>query len=416
MKLGLESMTRLLAALGDPHKKYLKVQVAGTNGKGSVCAFLDAICNSAGMRTGVTTSPHLVSITERVRISGRNISEPEFAEVATRVREAAERLVSARELDSVPTYFEQVTAIALLAFADAEVELAILETGLGGRLDATTATGAEIVAITRIDHDHQNYLGDTLEQIAKEKAAIIRKGSRVVIGAQSPEAMAVILARCRDFNIIPQAAGKTYVFELGISGSLSVPELDVDPPKELGVTPGLKGRHQVENAHTAIMVAETLVNDFGICISEEQVKHGIENAQHPGRLEFRGRFLFDGAHNLGGAKALREFLDEFVDRPITMIFGMMREKDLDEISKTLFPKADILILTKPDNTRAFNADEIAGAIPEGIDRSRVVMTRSVGDGLEKAVELSSAESIILVTGSLYLVGEAQKILEQNGQI
>ena len=159
MKLGLENIRKLLAALGDPQENYLKVQVAGTNGKGSVCAFLNSICVNAGIKTGMFTSPHLISITERVQIDGDDISEQEFSRLATRVRTVSEDLVAAGELENIPTYFEQVTAIGLLAFAEAKVELAILETGLGGRLDATTAAHAEIAAITRIDLDHQQYLG-----------------------------------------------------------------------------------------------------------------------------------------------------------------------------------------------------------------------------------------------------------------
>src|SRR5215468_3844450 len=205
MKLGLENIRKLLAALGDPQKNYLKVQVAGTNGKGSVCAFLEAICLSAGIKTGLTTSPHLVSITERVRINGQNISQEEFVGLATRVRETAEHLVVAGELETVPTYFEQVTAIALLAFAEVKVELAILETGLGGRLDATTAANAEIVAITPIDYDHQQYLGETLAEIAGEKAAIINsRNQKVIISKQPAEAEKVVLERCREFGIEPE--------------------------------------------------------------------------------------------------------------------------------------------------------------------------------------------------------------------
>ena len=166
MKLGLESITKLLHALGQPQNNYLKVQVAGTNGKGSVCAFVDAICRSAGIKTGLYTSPHLISMTERIKIDGTDISETEFARLATLVRESCESLVRNGELETVPTYFEQVTAIGLKAFAEAGVQLAILETGLGGRLDATTAANADVLAITRIDLDHQQYLGVSLVEIA----------------------------------------------------------------------------------------------------------------------------------------------------------------------------------------------------------------------------------------------------------
>src|SRR3712207_2650273 len=176
MKLGLENIGKLLSALGNPENNYLKIQIAGTNGKGSTCAFLEAICLAAGIRVGLTTSPHLVSITERVKINGAEISEKDFARHAARVREISEKLVASGELETVPTFFEQVTAIAVSAFGEAKIDLAILETGLGGRFDSVTATRAEIAAITQIDYDHQKILGDTLKEIASEKAAIIREG------------------------------------------------------------------------------------------------------------------------------------------------------------------------------------------------------------------------------------------------
>ena len=172
MKLGLENIRRLLAALDDPQNNYLKVQVAGTNGKGSVCAFLESICVHAGINTGVFISPHLVSITERIKIEGHEIGEEDFARLATRVRDVSEQMVSAGALDHTPTFFEQITAIALTAFAEAAVDLAILETGLGGRLDATTAANAEIAVITRIAMDHQEYLGTTIEEIAAEPLSV----------------------------------------------------------------------------------------------------------------------------------------------------------------------------------------------------------------------------------------------------
>ncbi len=192
MKLGLESTEKLLAALGNPEKNFLKIQVAGTNGKGSTCAFLDAICLSAKIKTGLFTSPHLVSITERIKINGEEISEKDFAQQATKIRRISEDLVKNGKLENVPTFFEQVTAIAISAFAEAKIELAILETGLGGRFDSVTATHAEIVAITPVDFDHQKILGNTLAEIAAEKAAIIRRGIKAVVSKQRPESLFVI--------------------------------------------------------------------------------------------------------------------------------------------------------------------------------------------------------------------------------
>jgi dihydrofolate synthase/folylpolyglutamate synthase len=187
MKLGLENIGKLLAALGDPQNKYLKVQVAGTNGKGSTCAFIESVCRQAGIRVGMTTSPHLVSVTERIKIGGCQIGEEEFAKYATVVRETSEKLAATGALETVPTFFEQVTAIALYAFAEKSIELAILETGLGGRFDATTAARAEVVTITPVDYDHQRILGDTLPKIAAEKAAIIRQDTKVVVAPQRAE-------------------------------------------------------------------------------------------------------------------------------------------------------------------------------------------------------------------------------------
>ncbi|MBK9162783.1 MAG: hypothetical protein IPM21_02495 [Acidobacteria bacterium] len=255
MKLGLENIRTLLAELGNPHEKYLKVQVAGTNGKGSVCAFLDSICGQADIRRGLYTSPHLVSITERIKIDGADISEGDFARLATHVRETSERLLSDGRLAYRPTFFEQVTAIALLAFAEAKVELAILETGLGGRLDATTAANAEIAAITQIDLDHQEYLGDTIEQIAAEKAAIIRQQTEaVVIGRQSPAVMNVLE------GVIGEAHSRgVFVRETAVVFDESALGM---PLRSLTSNLSLLGAHQVANAEVAILVADILRKAF----------------------------------------------------------------------------------------------------------------------------------------------------------
>ncbi len=415
MKLGLENIQKLLTALENPHQNYLKVQVAGTNGKGSVCAFLDAICISAGIRTGLYTSPHLLSITERIKIGGREISEVDFAVHSTKVRQTAERLLATGDLESTPTFFEQVSAIALNVFAEEKVELAILETGLGGRFDATTAANAEIAVITRIDLDHQEYLGETLAEIAAEKAAIIRPDSTVIVGSQKTEVERVIRGRCRELGIEPHLA-TTKIVTKKYDYDPSYPFQGSSFRTERGNYPniilGLLGKHQEENASTAIAIVEML-RELGFKMSDEEVWAGLESAQHRGRLEYIDNFLFDGAHNIGGAKALREYLDEFVTQSIIMIFGAMRDKDLAQMSDVLFPKADRLILTTADNSRAMAATELLDFIPAGIDRKNVFLAGNVEDALKKACELSSDDGLICVTGSLYLVGEAQKILSSE---
>ncbi|MGD9562539.1 MAG: folylpolyglutamate synthase/dihydrofolate synthase family protein [Pyrinomonadaceae bacterium] len=413
MKLGLENITALLAALGDPQNTYKKVQVAGTNGKGSVCAFLDSICVHAGIRTGLYTSPHLVSIRERIKIDGADISEDDFAQHASKVREISEQLVSEGTLDTVPTFFEQVTAIALLAFADAGVEVAILETGLGGRFDATTAANAEIAAITRIDLDHQEYLGDTIEKIAAEKAAIItRETQDVVLGAQSREVMRLLRKHCSDLGIEPiNDEYEPWRILANPEGTVTVVlSLLSFPPIPLG----LKGYHQAENAQTAIQITKALLyhGHFSFSDGEGEVHiiEGLQKAKHPGRLERLGRFLLDGAHNPGGAAALAAYLDEFVHQPLTMIFGAMGDKDIGSMAEILWPKADRVILTRAENSRALTAEELARAAPSPFDRSRIVLTDSATAAIEEA-KGSPANHLIVVAGSLYLVGEVRGLLE-----
>src|SRR2546423_4135319 len=204
IKLGLANTEALLDALGNPHRSFPSVQIAGTNGKGSTAVMLESICRTAGIRVGLFTSPHLISITERIRIDGNEIPKREFARLTAQVKATAEQLVQRGELETLPTFFEHVTAIALLAFAEAKVELAILETGLGGRLDSTTAAGAEMVAITPIAMDHEEYLGHTLAEIAAEKAAIIRPGVIAVVAPQQPDAINAIARRCREVGVTPE--------------------------------------------------------------------------------------------------------------------------------------------------------------------------------------------------------------------
>jgi dihydrofolate synthase/folylpolyglutamate synthase len=402
MKLGLDNIRTLLDALGDPHRKYLKVQVAGTNGKGSVCALLDSICREAGISVGLYTSPHLVSITERIRIDGVDISENEFAMFATIVRDTAERLLDEGTLRYRPTYFEHVTAMALLAFADAGVELAILETGLGGRLDATTAANAEIAAITNIDLDHQEYLGDTIEQIAAEKAAIIHERTQaVVIGRQRPAALEAISQRLRELSFPPSRVREcAVVFDESALGN---------PIRKLPAETGLLGMHQFENAEVAILLAEALRQHF--TITDDEIRAGLRKARHPGRLEYIGNFLLDGAHNSAGARALRHYVKYNEKRPITLIFGAMREKNAAEMLAEIAPLAERIVLTQPSNARASSAHELLADLPESISKDAVSTTENTADAVNLARGITPADGIILVAGSLYLVGEVRRMLK-----
>ena len=411
MKLGLENIEKLLAALGNPEKNFLKVQVAGTNGKGSTCAFLDSICVSAGIKTGLYTSPHLVSITERIKINGQEISEEDFAKHATKIREISEKLLSDGKLDTLPTFFEQVTAIAISAFDEAKIELAILETGLGGRFDATTATNAEIVAITPIDFDHQDILGNSLTKIAAEKAAVIRKDTRVFVAPQKRQAQTVIVWKCREVGVEPVFASNNFTTKP--KGLLYEKKLSVTFKTENAVYPKILlkmiGRHQLINACLAISIAETLP-ELGFKILPENIKIGLENALHKGRLEFWNNILFDGAHNIAGAEALREFLDEFIKHPIAIVFGAMRDKDVSQIAEILFPAAEFLVFTKSNNSRSMETAELLKFVPKDFDKEKIFVAETVKDAIIKASELTIQDGLILITGSLYLVGESQYLL------
>jgi len=433
IKLGLANTETLLEALGNPHKQFPAIQIAGTNGKGSVAVMLDSICRAAGIRPGLFTSPHLVSITERIAIDGKRISESDFARLTSQVNDTAEALVKQGELETLPTFFEHVAAIALLAFREAKVELAILETGLGGRLDSTTAAGAEIVAITPIAMDHEEYLGHSLAEIAAEKAAIIRAGVTAVIAPQDKEALGVIVRRCEEVGVEPRFVesadhlpGLTDVparyrdrskFCSASADGHCVVSFSTDRDDYENVAVGLRGRHQIANAATAIALAEAL-RERGFAISRQAIIDGLGSARHPGRLEIwkgQTRIIFDGAHNPAAARALREYLDEFVKQPITMIFGAMRDKALKEMAAILFPKADELILTSLDNPRAANLEVLMAAAPETFEMSRMHQASSVIEALRLARQMTLADGLICITGSLYLVGAAQEILKRESR-
>jgi dihydrofolate synthase/folylpolyglutamate synthase len=412
IKFGLENTQRLLEATGEPQQAFPKVQLAGTNGKGSTACMLDSMARAAGIKTGLYTSPHLVSITERISIDGSNISEEDFARLTSEVREAALRLLETDTLPALPTFFEHVTVIALRAFQAARVELAILETGLGGRLDATTAACAEVVAITPIALDHQEYLGETLEEIASEKAAIIRPGVAAIIAPQPAKVLEVIQKRCAECEVEPRLTdielNATGADERGRLRATFKTREDIYDEVRLN----LPGRHQAINASVAIAVAETL-RQRGFRISREAIINGLENARHPGRLEWRGgqpAFLFDGAHNGAGARALRAYLDEFVKQPLTLVFGAMRDKDLSEMASALFPAAEHLILTEISNARTATKEMLRQHASQHPGARRVSYTNNAEEALRVAVEQTAHNGVICVTGSLYLIGEAQNIL------
>jgi dihydrofolate synthase / folylpolyglutamate synthase len=411
-KYGLESINLLLERLDRPEAAFKSLIVAGTNGKGSVAAMIDSITRAAGHKTALYTSPHLVRIQERIRFDGIEMTEEDFARLASIVRSASESLVAAGRLGALPTFFEQVTAIALLHFRERSADLAILEVGLGGRLDATNAVDRIISVVTSIDFDHQSVLGNTIEQIAGEKAAIIVPGSRAVIGRQQHEAATeVLMRRCLETQVLPVFANQPTAISTRDLGQVTF-DYESTHSTYAGINSGLRGRHQADNAAAAIEAAE-LLNESGFAIGRDAIINGLRDVSWAGRLEVvdgRPLVLLDGAHNPGGARALRAFLDEFCDGPVTLVFGAMSDKDIDQMAAQLFSVARTIVLTRVRDVRAADGARLGKA---ALNSSRnVIFTETVGQALSWARGVTPRDGLICVAGSLHLVGEAKRLLEE----
>jgi dihydrofolate synthase / folylpolyglutamate synthase len=411
MKLGLESVRALARALDDPQRKFPAVHIAGTNGKGSTSAMTASVLRAAGLRAGLYTSPHLVSITERIRAGEDEIAPDEFARLAAVVRAAGERLVADNTLPAPPTFFEQVTMIAYLYFAERKVDLAVLEVGLGGRLDATNICEPVVTAITLIGFDHQKYLGDTLASIAGEKAGIVKPGAPVVIAPQALEAMNAIAARCEEMNAPMILTSEPFDVE-SAGGGENIGRYSFryrGSSDDYALRLGLRGKHQITNAMVAIHIAEQL-RIAGFDIPPASIVEGLNNAEWSGRLEMirlspsQARLLLDGAHNIDGARALRDFLDEhFRSIPITILFGAMADKAIGEMSDILFPAANQIIVTRIANARAAEP----GSIAEAAHRD-VIRMEHAGKALDEALRITPPDGLIVVCGSLFLVGEIRQ--------
>ena len=396
MRPGLERIEGLLDALGRPEQRYRLVQVAGTNGKGSVAAMLAAILKSAGHRVGLYTSPHLVSFRERIRVDGEAIAEDGVVDGV----EALGTLIA--RFDA--TVFEATTALALDHFAQEEVDVAVLEVGLGGRLDATTVGTPEVEVISRIDLDHQAILGSTLEAIAGEKAAIIR-GGIAVSAAQAPEAERVIVARAA-------AVGVPLLLE-GRDLSVSVERRGPDGQRVTCVGPGwslpgielpMPASYQPSNA----LLATAGARELGA--GDAAIRDGLARAWWPGRFQVlrgaRGYLVLDGAHNPAGARALATSLrDVFGQTPVTFVLGILADKDAAGIVAALVPLARRFILVAPSSARASAPDALRALIPAGVD---VTVAGVPAEALERAA--APADGVICVAGSLFLIGDVLRHL------
>ncbi|HVF89395.1 MAG TPA: folylpolyglutamate synthase/dihydrofolate synthase family protein [Blastocatellia bacterium] len=414
-KFGLENITLLLEKLGRPDRAFKSVIVAGTNGKGSVAAMIEAIARGSGHKTGLLTSPHLVKIEERIRVSGEEISQPDFARAVEDVRRASEALLAEKRLSTLPTFFEQITAGALVHFRERGVELAVLEVGLGGRLDATNAVDAILAVVTTIAYDHQDILGNEIGEIAAEKAGVIKPGASVVIGRQLyGDATEVLMRRCLEASAPPVFVNEPTIVKAGDFGRIT---FDYESAQSMykNVLLGLRGRHQAENAGAAIEAAEIL-NGLGIKIRRDAIIKGLRGVTWPGRLEFiedRPHLLLDGAHNPSGARILRSFLDEFWQGPLTLIFGAMADKDVAGMASELFGAAQTIVLTRVRDSRAATNARM-GKPALGASRN-VIFTETVAQALSWARSVTPPDGLICVAGSLHLVGEVKRLLEDEDE-
>jgi len=417
IKLGLENVSRLLAGMGDPQRAFPAVVVAGTNGKGSVSAMLASILSSAGIRTGLYTSPHLVRYEERIIVDGRPVTPGEFADAVTAVREAIDRMLPAGELKSHPTHFEVLTAAAFHRFRQAGIDAGVLEVGMGGRLDAVATAQTAVAVITNISLEHTKHLGNSVEAIAREKAGIIREGCWVVTGESDPGALAVIReeARGRGVRLIERFVDAQVSHSPVTSAGRFGLTTRTRPYGEL-LTP-LPGRHQVENAVLAVLAAEAFAESGAAAkpIPPAAVTEGLARARWPGRLQIAGQeplLILDGAHNPAGcealARALKDLRDAGVCDRIGFVFGALQDKELDAMLGALVPRADMMVVTKGRSGRFLDPGETArAAVALG---ASPVVARDPASALALAREWARPADAIVVCGSLYLVGDAMEAL------
>ena len=439
-KFDLAHMRALLSALDNPERRFPGVLIAGTNGKGSTAATLASILRASGVRTGLYTSPHLARINERIQImgqqsmghqiTGQQISDDDFALLHDLVDRSADRLFSEGELPWHPSFFEMLTTMAFEYFARRRVEIAVLEVGMGGRLDATNVIEPRVSVITDISLDHQKFLGNTVSEIAGEKAGIIRPGGVVVTLPQQPQANDVIGRTVMDLDARAVSAVPYVPPVSPASAQCLAPPLQkgivAEPAapvsryplqvmgKEILIESPLIGRHQLRNIALAIGAAEELGRQ-GFPVTAASIEHGVRETHWPGRFQVVAatngapEYVFDVAHNPAGAWALRSTLSaNYAERPLTFIFGAMRDKAIGEMAEILFPLAERVIATQADNPRSATPEEIREAASR--ISTHIEDARDMADALAMARTSARPDTVVVITGSIYIVGEAMRLL------
>jgi dihydrofolate synthase/folylpolyglutamate synthase len=413
IKLGLENISRLCAALGHPEHSFVPLHVAGTNGKGSVTAMAHAALVTAGLRTARFVSPHLVDLTERFVIGSEPVPAADLENVANHVLDLADRLRTAGELAVHPTFFEATTAIAFELFRRAGVEVAVIEAGLGGRLDSTNVVPARVGAITSIGLDHQDHLGETVDAIAFEKAGIIKRDMTVVTGALPEEARAVVAAVAADEHAAVIDAMADCDVECEMRDGRALVQIATPAGYYGPLTLSLRGEHQIGNALVAVRLLET-ARQIGIDVPASAIERGLTDVEWPGRLELLdigggAQVLLDAAHNVDGARALAAYLDRWHPERPALVIGVMRDKNIGAMLDALLPVVSSVTATAANTPRALPARELAarinvsGATPVYVEPDPITAT-------EHALSISNS---VCVAGSIFLVGAVRGRLKRR---
>lgn len=398
---GLENIRRLLDIMGNPQRFFRAVHIGGTNGKGSVASMLSSVLDLAGYRAGKYASPHLLSFTERITINEREITEEEVVELTAEMRKEIER----KDRERPFTFFDFTTALAFEYFRRRHVDVALIEVGLGGRLDSTNAVEPFIAAITNVTFDHMDFLGNDIADIAREKAGIIKDGVPVVTAAvDRPRQIIEETAKLHGSPVYIMGRDFSYEKKGDQVMSYTGPAWTLD-----NLFVNLKGDHQFANAAVALCVAE-LLSSSGFEVNADHVRRGLAMVTWPGRIEVVREYptvILDGAHNIEGARALVQFLEgHFSERRKVLVFGVLGDKEYEKMLGLLTPLADSVILTQPRSDRALS--------PAGLQKclSRGIVSESLRDALNKARAITGERDVLVVTGSLYLVGEAKAIIDE----
>ena len=404
IKLGLATIRRMLAGLGNPHQRYSCIHIAGTNGKGSVASSLAAVLMCSGYRVGLYTSPHLVRFNERIKVDGEDISDADIVRLYRRVCRA---LPGGRE----PTFFEFTTAMALDEFGRQNVDWAVIETGMGGRLDATNVLTPELSIITNVSLEHREYLGHSLPAIAFEKAGIIKRRRPVVTGVRQASAFAVVEQTARKKSAPVYRLGSQFRVRRQSGSRFTYHGMDHVWPD---MVTGLQGDYQTQNAALVLAACELLLTRAPL-ISPQSIREGLLTNRWPGRLEVvseKPLIMFDGAHNLEAARQLARHLSaHFREREITMVIGILDDKPYRSMLRLLLPMATRLIITQAKINRALPAEKIEATARRLVSDIRIIP--DVGAALRCAVATAAPDSLTLVAGSLYVVGEAKAALEKG---